>query len=216
MRCPAVWESTELLEAFESSSACEELLRDLKHKRESLKPLFDLQYDGGFNLHEALHGRVTLTILSIRNESDEPGIVTLNDIPTKAFASFIPEGCEDIEGPPIFTRKAYTWSAREQQQETPAMNAPRQALFYLFYRWNGNRGTPEREEASARNSEAQKSWAAAVAKVTPPVIAWEQQRWQIKTAPCYPEYIDEEELAGYPYRPPTPLCESSDDDKVEE
>lgn len=204
-----MWESTKELEAFESSSACRQLIQDLRSQEKSPKSLpqliqnlrfdessstslFALQYYTGFNLDQDLHGRVTLTILRFRNDSDSLGIDTLGSVPCRAFGWFIPADCMDLLGPLAHDRKAYTWSAREERQQ----EQPRDALCYFFFRWNGDRGTPEREDASAHNLEAQQSWADAVAKATPPVVAWEQQRWQIKAAPGFAEYISESELEG--------------------
>lgn len=214
-----MWETAEALEAFEASPASHQLLEDL-HCQMSRPPLHQLlkdlkfetappslfaleeHYCGTFSLEQNLHGRITLTILHVRVEDDILANTAQQEVPYRkpslsGFLPFLPAGCRDLHGPRCHSRLVFTWSTREHQQQRiqpDGTRAAREALCYLFFRWNGYHGTPEREEAAAQDAKARKSWADAVAKVMPPVVAWEQERWHIKTAPCYSEEIPYHEL----------------------
>lgn len=74
-------------------------------------------------------------------------------------------------------------------------------VFCHFFPWPARLGgTPEHEEASARDPQARESWNRAMARVMPPATAWVQERWDIRDIPCYfppePEF-DPEEDPGY-------------------
>lgn len=65
-----------------------------------------------------------------------------------------------------------------------------------FRHWTGVYGvTPELEEVSAKDPLARESWVQAVAKVMPPVTAWEQERWDIRVVPSFESPEEDEDEA---------------------
>ncbi|KAI0490349.1 hypothetical protein F4859DRAFT_6083 [Xylaria cf. heliscus] len=196
------WESADALNDFQQSSACGEFLRGLGCEDESSSRLLSLQWDGGFCLGDELrrgddlHGRVTLTILAI----PYTGVADRKSwrrALLEAFGAFLPMGCEHLRPPPPFRRMAYTWVDNDQQGQPTAMETDgSKAICYLLFRWNGNGAGPELEEASATAPGAYERWAETVAKVTPHIESWEQERWDIEAAPCHlePDYSDDEEV----------------------
>lgn len=195
-----VWESTDALKAFQHTPSCDAFLQALgcENKGESL---LSLRWDSGFFLGDGpgsrddLHGRITLTILNI----PYIGIPDRNAWGHAIFAAFgvfMPEGCDDLRGPPVFQWNAYTWVDTVQEEQTTALQTGQgQAACYLFFRWNGNGASPAREEASAKDPAARESWARAVAKAMPPVGSWDQERWDIEVAPCC-IYLDDTDEDG--------------------
>lgn len=182
-RCSAVWESLEALQLFETSTAYNELFHDLNCEK---KPLFALQPELGFNLEVYLHGRITLTILHFQKDDK-----SLHTIPFSRFGNFVPADCEDLRGPAVLQRLSCAYSdPLEQPLPHPRTTGPvRGYVYYIFFRWIGGGATPERENASAHNPKARESWANKVLSITPPVKAWEQQRWHIRALPGFEEYI---------------------------
>ncbi|KAI0443518.1 hypothetical protein F4803DRAFT_306163 [Xylaria telfairii] len=196
-----LWESVDALDDFQQSPACTEFLRGLGFEDKSPSQLLSLQWDGGFCLGDELrrgddlHGRITLTILTI----PYTGVADRKSwrrVLLEAFGAFLPMGCSHLRPPPPFRWMAYTWIDNYQQAQPTAVEAGRkQAVCYLFFRWNGNGAGPQLEEASVRAPAAYDLWAATVAKATPPVESWEQERWDIEVAPCHlePDFGDDEE-----------------------
>ncbi|KAI1777016.1 hypothetical protein F4818DRAFT_408842 [Hypoxylon cercidicola] len=73
-----------------------------------------------------------------------------------------------------------------EQQTATAGSEGDQAVFFSFRRWQSKYigPPPEWEEASARRPLARESLARTVAKVTPPVTAWEHRRWDVQWMPA--------------------------------
>ncbi|KAH8164321.1 hypothetical protein CIB48_g3931 [Xylaria polymorpha] len=199
-----VWESVDALNDFQQSPACSEFIRGLGSEDKSPSQLLSLQWDGGFCLGDELrrgddlHGRITLTILTI----PYTGVADRKSwrrVLLEAFGAFLPMGCAHLHPPPPFRWMAYTWIDNYQQtQPTGVETGRKQAVCYLFFRWNGNGASPQLEEASVGAPGAYELWAATVAKATPPVESWGQERWDIEVAPCHlePDSGDDEEDQG--------------------
>lgn len=168
-----------------------------------------------------LEGRMTLTALLVPYIGN-PDLRELRYTVVRALKYFMPADCDDLRPPPPPSRTAlpfgewqglvaflpkpswwWAWTdagdsdlqpgSRWRQRKTTAAGW---LVVYMFRLWNGlYGGTPEREEASAKNPLSKESWAQAVAKAMPPVTAWEQERWDIQLAPSYiiPEREEAEE-----------------------
>ncbi|WYZ39454.1 hypothetical protein EsH8_III_001368 [Colletotrichum jinshuiense] len=79
-----------------------------------------------------------------------------------------------------FTEDYWVESKFGKLDQTQENNEGR-TLFFHFHLWPNRLGvTPEHEEASAADSQARESWNEAIAKVMPPAVAWEQERWDIR------------------------------------
>lgn len=130
---------------------------------------------------------MTLTILTVQGPYNA-GRHALH----AAFRDFVPKGCRDLLGPPGWSSQAFTWV------DVDSAGSPSAAVCYHLFRWNGNRSSTEREEVAVREPGSYESWKDVVAKATPPVVAWEQERWDIEVAPCHvpPEESEEEPPEG--------------------
>ncbi|KAI0837651.1 hypothetical protein F5Y06DRAFT_70979 [Hypoxylon sp. FL0890] len=147
---------------------------------------------GSFNWD--LQGRITLTAFALPYTAcpiPEPW----RDAVYGTFSNFLPTGCEELRS---WRRvKIEYWSqwawvdsglSQLEQQAAAAGNKSYRTVLCQFRRWNGSGGaTRELEEASAKSPLARESWAREVAKVMPPVTAWEQQRWDIQSPPAREE-----------------------------
>ncbi|KAK6957470.1 hypothetical protein Daesc_000256 [Daldinia eschscholtzii] len=220
-----LWESAEALQAFQNSPACGEFLQGLpeNHFQGSLdsrgllwSPSTDgagdasssrtparfvsFQWNSGYQFEEDLQGRMTITILAIPYTGDTIPNSWSSTI-YNTFSQFLPRGCEDLRVQWPDSRMhfwtAWAWVDTElSQQQVAAGKESGQALLCEFRRWNGYHGaTPELEETLAKSPQARESWAQTVAKVTPPVTAWDQERWDIRLAPQFikPEQEEEEQ-----------------------
>lgn len=132
------------------------------------------------------------------------------------FRGFMPAGCEKFRRslPRAFPYQAFAWVDTARQalalKEAGERNAPlsspsgeqrgvgdhEKAVGYHFFRWNGNDAAPEREDAANVDPKAKESWEQMVAKMTPPVGTWEQERWDLELAPCYPVETFEDDQAS--------------------
>ncbi|KAI1426994.1 hypothetical protein F5Y12DRAFT_739436 [Xylaria sp. FL1777] len=199
------WESADALEAFRHSPLCGEFLQSLgRDDDDADESLLSLQYASGFwidAVHDELSGRITLNRFKIPFIGAPDRRSWLNTILT-AFGSttrfgsprgFMPKGCEDLRGPPAVQYKAFAWVDDGQEQTTIANTSPNMAICFLFWRWNCQGASTEREEASVKEPGAHELWAETVAKAMPPVETWEQERWDIEIAPCYIRRVDDEE-----------------------
>ena len=70
-------------------------------------------------------------------------------------------------------------------RDRPDVGDQEKAIGYYLFRWNGNDASPVREEATAKDPKAKKSWHEMMAKIMPPVLYWERERWNVKLAPSY-------------------------------
>ncbi|KAI1470385.1 uncharacterized protein F4812DRAFT_417327, partial [Daldinia caldariorum] len=170
------------------------------------------QWNSGYRFEEDLQGRVTLTILAIPYTGDpvpEPWASAVHS----TFDQFLPEGCEDLSaqwpGARMHFWTAWAWvdGGIPQQQEggeeenvaagkkkKKKKKKSDQAFLCEFRRWNGYHGaTPELEEFLAKSPRARQSWAETVAKVMPPVTAWDQERWDVRLMPDYISLGEDEE-----------------------
>ncbi|KAI1807188.1 hypothetical protein F4811DRAFT_550143 [Daldinia bambusicola] len=163
------------------------------------------QWNGGYRFEEDLQGRVTLTILAIPYTGD-PVPESWTTAVYDAFEQLLPEGCEEISAQWPDARMhfwtAWAWIdsdiSQHQEEGEEEVEAGKkksgQALLCEFRRWNGCHGaTPELEEALAKSPQARESWAETIAKVMPPVMAWDQERWDIRLAPHYISPEEEED-----------------------
>ncbi|TRX89682.1 hypothetical protein FHL15_009432 [Xylaria flabelliformis] len=174
------WESADELSYFQHTPACGEFLRGLGCENKSL---LSLQYDTGAFFEGHLLGRVTLNILTIPY-TGVPDRKTWSNSIQHAFQGFMPKGGGKPGIPHIFRWKTSAWvDDGHQEQSAPVEIGPRHATYYLFYCWVGQTTSAVEEEISAKDPESHGLWAARVARVMPPVEAWEQERWDIKRAP---------------------------------
>ncbi|KAI0549664.1 hypothetical protein F4679DRAFT_546084 [Xylaria curta] len=172
------WESADDLNNFQHTPACGEFLRGLGCENESL---LSLQWDTGSSLEDNLLSRVTLNIFTIPY-TGVPDRKTWSNAIRNAFQGFMPKGGEGV--PHIFRWITAAWvDDGHEEQPTPAESSPRQATYYLFYCWVGHNTSVVHEEISAKDPESHGLWAARVAKATPPIGAWDQERWDIKQTP---------------------------------
>ncbi|KAK4150344.1 hypothetical protein C8A00DRAFT_18107 [Chaetomidium leptoderma] len=164
-----------------------------------------LQWTSPYGFEDDLQGRVTLTAFEIAY-TGVPSPGPWRSVLQNTFGHFVPGGCEDLlqRWPPTRMQNWTAWAAIDTedarvdsdhsqlgQQAATAGNESGRAVLCEFRRWNGYTGaTPEREEASAKSPLARESWAQAVAKLMPPITAWEQERWDIQLAP---REVEEEE-----------------------
>ncbi|KAI1101160.1 hypothetical protein F4804DRAFT_316936 [Jackrogersella minutella] len=148
------------------------------------------RWNSGYRFEEDLQGRVTLTALAMPYTGvpiPESWRAVYN-----AFGEFLPRGCEDLRVQWPRSRMhfwtAWAWvdsDLWQLGQQTVTAEERDRAVLCEFRRWNGYSGaTPEREEDSAKSPPARESWARTVANVMPPITAWEQERWNIRSAPC--------------------------------
>ena len=184
-----------------ASPQCASLLQSLGHEDSTPRRLLTLQWDEGFSIGDGrmsddLFGRITLTILTLDASHAGPGH---RRAIREAFRDFRPQGCSDMFGPPgcAWSSQAFTWvdanidaTAADGEGEPPSSPAA-PAVCYSFFRWNGPRASTEREERAVREPGACEAWEAVVAKVTPPVVSWMQERWDIEMAPCYVRHTEE-------------------------
>jgi hypothetical protein len=200
---------------FEASPLCGEFLRGLGCKDDD-PLLVSFQWDAGFWFGDDLYGRVTRTTL----------VIPYTGLPEReawgfkigvSFNGFMPAGCEALRLslPRPFGWQAFAWvdtvkqalalkdmveqaqpSAVTGRGEQQDVGDQEKAVGYHFFRWNGNDASPEREDATTRDPKAKGSWDKTLAKTMPPDSFWEQERWDVKLAPCYrvePASEDEEE-----------------------
>lgn len=193
-----VWESADALKDFQSSAKCRDFLTGLGGEDQSPQRLIGLQWGNGFSFGDEmagddLHGRITVTTLTMSNGGCPDHEVMRHALDT-ALGGFVPADCEDLRGPPMFRWDAMAWEDGGQEDALSGNNG--KVAYYLFFRWNGNGASAEREQASASNPEAKESWANALTRAMPPFEAWEQERWDIQVAPCFlcsDDGVDEEE-----------------------
>ncbi|KAK3689190.1 hypothetical protein B0T22DRAFT_513368 [Podospora appendiculata] len=216
-----LWESAEALKDFQQSPLCGEFLRSLGLEDSDARqgsPFVSLVYDCGFCLGEKLgeaddlHGRMTLTKLySAYDASATPDHFAWRNDLGNAFGRWMSPGCEDLAGPPVYQFNAAAYvdgDADGQRQDLPGPPAvvtghtrgdssQKIAVCYRFFRWNAHGATAEREEASFALPGSSEMWAARIARSMPPIVAWEQERWDIEVAPgcidSHPNTEDEEE-----------------------
>ncbi|KAI0181023.1 hypothetical protein GGR52DRAFT_567271 [Hypoxylon sp. FL1284] len=212
-----LWESADALSNFQASPACAEFLQGLPAENDAqasvesgtlLRRLslnedgtssaattassrfFSFQWTTPSPLQGDLQGRVTVTALAMPHVTQ-----SWHDDVRNALGQFVPAGCEDLlsSGVPLRFWTGWGW-VDTQNGGNNGDTGP--FIFCEFRRWDGYGGaTPEREEAAANSPLAKESWARTVAKLMPPVTAWEQERWDTKLAPSfiYPDDDDEDE-----------------------
>ncbi|KAK3317419.1 hypothetical protein B0T19DRAFT_291536 [Cercophora scortea] len=210
-----LWDNPKALKDFQQSPICGEFLRglgrdDSEASRESL--LVSLQWDSGFcmgddiRFPDDLRGRVTLTKLYFTYESDTtPDHDVWRGDLAKAFARWMPPGSNLVAGPPAWswTAIAYVDDDGRQQELPPSLAATMAtaagssagqsiAACYDFFRWNAYGATPEHEEASFAQLGTREAWANQIAQAMPPIVAWEQERWDVEVAPPVIDFDTEE------------------------
>ncbi|AEO71772.1 uncharacterized protein THITE_2124605 [Thermothielavioides terrestris NRRL 8126] len=172
-----------------------------------------LQWDPPHKFQTQLEGRITVTILEVAytgGTDHDGGAAEWLKARDRVFGRFVPKSCEDLLAawPPMIMRRWTTWAvvvgpetaadsssgASQQQADADEAGSKRgsgRAVWCEFRRWAGYCGaTPKREEAAAEDPLTRESWAEAVAEVTPPVTAWQQERWDIRLAPRKKEKED--------------------------
>ncbi|KAJ3564420.1 hypothetical protein NPX13_g7849 [Xylaria arbuscula] len=189
------WESAEALRTFQETPASRELLQGLGCGNESI---VRLRYMTGGTMQSLLPGRVTLNIFTIPY-TGTPNYDEWCDTILSPFCGFMPKGGGAPGRPQIFRFPTCAWEEDDQQvQPTTEGIEQKQATFYLFYCWQGS-DTSMKEEISANDPESKNLWAERVARASPPVESWVQERWHIRYQPCEidPEEKDNEDLADF-------------------
>ncbi|KAI1119689.1 hypothetical protein F5Y10DRAFT_169685 [Nemania abortiva] len=190
------WESTEVLQAFQKTPANGELLRGLGYENESI---VKLRYTHGGTMQSLLPGRVTLNILTIPY-TGVPDYEAWRVAILDAFTAFMPKGSGTPGRPQIFRFPTCAWADDEQEvRPTPGGIGRKQAAFYFFYCWQGVDTSIKEEEISANDPESYGLWAERVARASPPVEGWVQERWHIRREPYEfgPGEEDDEDVAEY-------------------
>lgn len=154
-----------------------------------------------------VEGRVTLTAFLVPRKDDSVRRTWYDNI-RDVFGHFLPRGSEFIRLHRRFSWQYLTvwfWVLTEDHWVEKKFGKPEQTqedtqgrtILCEFRLWPRSCDvTPEHEEASATDPQARESWDQAVAKVMPPVTAWEQERWDIRQVPRFypPEEIDPEDV----------------------
>ncbi|KAK3689189.1 hypothetical protein B0T22DRAFT_440681 [Podospora appendiculata] len=201
LRQKPIWDSAEALKDFQQSPICGEFLRSLgfDDNEASRGPLLvSFQWDCGFCMGDKIEflddlwGRITLIKLHIPYDAGaaadrEAFRDTLRNAYNDTFGGWMPPGCKDLAGPPAIQFHAYAYVDDDDDdgpgQQEEATDSRRVTVCYVFFRWNVNGASSEREEASFREPGAHEIWAGRVAMAMPPVETWEQERWDIEVAP---------------------------------
>jgi len=176
-----------------------------------------LKWEAPYIFESNLQGRITITALEVAHAGNDPDTdESWLQARDGVFGHFVPAGFEDVydEWPRIFMRDWRTWAmvvteeddasaqvdsghAQAGQQAAGSSSSGQSglAVWCEFRRWkDSTRATPEWEEALAQSPLARESWAQAVAQVTPPVTAWEQERWDVRLIPAADEGEDDSEF----------------------
>jgi hypothetical protein len=150
-----------------------------------------------------VEGRVTLNVFLLPGTGDSYIKRTWYESIRAVFGCFQPRGSEFIQGYGLFWQTYMTtwfWALAEDgwveskfgrsEHAQDSEGTQGRTVICEFHLWPPKYGaTREHEEASAADPQARESWSEAVAKVTPPVTAWVQERWDIRRVP----YADEPE-----------------------
>lgn len=145
-------------------------------------------------------GRLTITAFSVPQKSDYSQMWTWYKSIREVFKFFLPRCSESIQWPLGFCWQYMTvwfWVANEDgwvERTFGKMGEEGRTVICEFRLWPKENGfTPELEDAAAKDPVARASWDQAVAKVMPPVMAWKQERWDVRTVPGFPPDEDLEE-----------------------
>lgn len=144
-----------------------------------------------------VEGRVTLNAFLVPkgiHSTINPCYKDLREV----LGCFQPRGFEFIISQALgFRRYLTTWFwtlAEDGWVERKFGNLEQtQEVICKFHLWSPKWGaSPELEEASVTDPQARESWKEEVAKVMPPVMAWVQERWDIRKLPCFdsPSEVD--------------------------
>jgi hypothetical protein len=146
-----------------------------------------------------LEGRVTFTAYMVPQKDDSMKEKWYHDL-YDALGTFYPPGSEYLELHRQFNWRSlivYFWLLNEDswvEEKFGTLEQDRQhgegrTIICEFRLWPsvGHSGDPAPEqEGSAANPEARDAWKQAVSKASPPVTAWEQERWDIRKVPRFP------------------------------
>ncbi|KAI3317680.1 hypothetical protein HD806DRAFT_514354 [Xylariaceae sp. AK1471] len=104
-------------------------------------------------------------------------------IPTCSVSGCVVFGASrrGLGGWQILAASEYKREGEGEWEEKQDVGESAPTLLCEFRTWNGNfDATPELEETSAKDPLARESWEKAVEWVIPPMVAWVQERWDLR------------------------------------
>ncbi|KFX91065.1 hypothetical protein V490_06098 [Pseudogymnoascus sp. VKM F-3557] len=201
-----LWVTADALKRFRQSPNCEEFLQCLPDKDvhdsiesgavlrdmslgdvedgSSLSPtpsrFLSFAWVSGYGFEENLEGRVTFSVFVIPYTDDsipESSLRTLS--PSMQMHFWKQWAMVDNEDA---VADSDHWQLGKRMATTE--NEGGRMVICEFRQWNGYSGaTLEREEATANSPLTRESWAQMLAKMMPPITAWEKERWDIQLVP---------------------------------
>ncbi|ETS73387.1 hypothetical protein PFICI_14992 [Pestalotiopsis fici W106-1] len=154
-----------------------------------------------------LEGRVTLNLFLIPRKDDISTMMTWYQRLKEVLGCFLPRGFEFVKWRPRFSWQYLTlwfWVVSEDQwiekafgklENPQGEESQGRTIICEFHVWPIQGADLEQENALATDPQTRESWSESVARVMPPVTAWQQERWDARQVPRFlpPEEIDPED-----------------------